>query len=219
MCRFFRCAYPGNGEFDESFFRKLYGIAQQIGKHLPQTERVANQSFGKIGRYMKKQINVFVSGSRSEQGFHLSEQCICLKIVQVQFQLASLDLGEIQNIVDNSEKQAGRVVNLIDVIFLPAIQFRSHQHLVHADNRVHGGADFMTHIGEEFAFGLAGGIRGFFGALQFFFHPLAFGDVLMSSGHQKRFAVFGPRRNFASVEHPYPIPILVTHTSFTLVIL
>ncbi len=38
----------------------------------------------------------------------------------------------------------------------------------HADDAVHGGADFMAHVGEEFAFGLAGDERGLGHFLRFF---------------------------------------------------
>ena len=37
----------------------------------------------------------------------------------------------------------------------------------HADDAVHGGADFMAHVGQEFALGAVGGFGGFLGRGQF----------------------------------------------------
>ena len=48
----------------------------------------------------------------------------------------------------------------------------------HADDAVHGSANFVTHGGQEITFGLAGGFRSRLGSLQFRLELLALGNVL-----------------------------------------
>ncbi len=50
----------------------------------------------------------------------------------------------------------------------------------HADDAVHGRADFVAHVGEEGAFGAVGGLGGFLGAEQFLGGALAVGDVAVA---------------------------------------
>ena len=47
----------------------------------------------------------------------------------------------------------------------------------HADDRIHGRANFMAHVGQKIPFGLVGLVGGLFRLDEFFFHLLALGDV------------------------------------------
>ncbi len=49
--------------------------------------------------------------------------------------------------------------------------------MAHADDPVHGRADFVAHGGEEIAFGARGRFRFFLGVQEFLFHRLVFRDV------------------------------------------
>jgi hypothetical protein len=63
------------------------------------------------------------------------------------------------------------VLNDLNLLFLLGGQFAIPKDSGHANDTVHGGPDFMTHVGEEFALGLIGGcslpgqLVGFFNGL------------------------------------------------------
>lgn len=49
-------------------------------------------------------------------------------------------------------------------------------------------------------------------------HLLLFtGDVLVGAVHDERLAILAPLANLASIQHPDPMPLLVTHAGLTLV--
>jgi hypothetical protein len=54
-------------------------------------------------------------------------------------------------------------MSLMIVIALGPVQIRLQQQLRHADHAVHGGADFVTHIGQKLRFGLDGELRALLG--------------------------------------------------------
>jgi hypothetical protein len=75
-----------------------------------------------------------------------------LERLGVQRQLSGVDLGEIENIVDDVQQRTRRGTDDPDEHALAVIQRGRLQQLRHADHPVHRGADFMAHIRQEFGF-------------------------------------------------------------------
>ena len=80
---------------------------------------------------------------------------------QVEFQrfdveLAGFDLGEIENVVEDREQRICAGANRLGVVALCAIETGVEQQTGHADDAVHGRADFVAHGGEERALRAAG---------------------------------------------------------------
>ena len=71
-------------------------------------------------------------------------------------QLASLDFGEIQNVIDHPQQGIRRRLHDRNVLALLGIQLGIHQQVRHADDAIHRGADFMAHIGQKIGLGMAG---------------------------------------------------------------
>ncbi len=135
---------------------KFDGIAEQIGQHLSQSHRIANQGAGHRHRYVIQHLDALFGGI-----FHLHIIEIPQHLFQgegrlFQLQLARLHLGEIQNIVDDAQQVCGRGGDLREIILLLRGQIGLHGQIAHADDAVHGGADFMAHIGDEFRFEATG---------------------------------------------------------------
>ena len=61
-------------------------------------------------------------------------------------------------------------------------QLSLQQQLVHANDAVHGSANFVAHVGEEAALGAIGGIGGFAGVDELGLVALLFGDLLGDAG-------------------------------------
>ena len=78
-------------------------------------------------------------------------------------QLARLDLREVQDVVDDAEQGLGRQMHLLHVVALTLVQISLECQLRHADDGVHGRTDFVAHVGQEVALGLARGVRRLLG--------------------------------------------------------
>ena len=66
------------------------------------------------------------------------------------------------------------------ILALFAVELGVQQQIGHADDAVHRGADFVAHVGQEFALGAVGGFGRLFGYLQFLLRPFALGNIAKS---------------------------------------
>ena len=73
--------------------------------------------------------------------------------------------------------ESAEVLTMLEIFALFGGELCLEGQFRHADDSVHGRADFVAHVGQEFAFGAAGGFRGLFRVLQFLFRVLALGDI------------------------------------------
>ena len=102
--------------------------------------------------------------------------------VHVQFlevELAGFDLGEIQDVVDDGKQRVAAGTDRLDVFLLVLVERGVEQQARHADNAVHGRADFVAHVGQELALELGAGERLVARLGQFALDALAFDDLLV----------------------------------------
>ena len=88
------------------------------------------------------------------------------KSTDLQFELAGLDLGEIEDVVDEAKQGVGRRLHHAEVFALLGVERRVEGQLGHADDAVHGRADLVAHVGQELAFTAAGGLGDLLGLMQ-----------------------------------------------------
>ena len=79
----------------------------------------------------------------------------------VQLELAGLDLGEIEQVVEDTQQTVGRGLDGFQVLPLVLRQGRVKSQLGHAEDRVHGGADLVADVGEEIVLGTVGRLGRF----------------------------------------------------------
>ncbi len=101
-----------------------------------------------------------------------------LELLFVQFNLARLDLGVIENIVDDAQQRMGRVVDQRHILALLGGELSIQAELGHAENAVHRRADFVAHIGKKNTLRLVRGPRGGQRLQRKLLRLFAFGDVL-----------------------------------------
>ncbi len=82
-------------------------------------------------------------------------------------QLAGLDLGEVEDVVDDGEQRLPRTAHRVGILALLRGKFRVQQQAGHADYSIHRRADLMAHVGQEFGLVPAGGFRLVLGVMQF----------------------------------------------------
>ena len=154
----------GDADHDLAGSGELNGIADEIGNDLAQPERVAVQCQWRVRRHkLRGQFQPFGFGGLQEHAqrfFHHIDQA---EVHGFQFQLARLNFGEVQDVVDDPQQVAPRRLHGFSPHALLRLQFAVDEQLIHAQYAVHGGANFMAHGGQKFAFGLARSFGGLVG--------------------------------------------------------
>ena len=113
----------------------------------------------------------------------------------VQFQLAGLDLREVEQIVDDAQQVVGRRLRRLQALPLVVGQRRVQGQLGHAEDGVHRRADLVADVGQELVLGAVGRLGRLFCLKKFRFQAFAVGDVL-----HDRDEVFGLSRRIVSDE-------------------
>ena len=103
----------------------------------------------------------------------------------MQLHPAGLDLGEIQDVVDQREQVPAGGVDLLQVpaeLGVPQVLRLLLQHLAVADDRVERGPELVTHAGQKLALGAVGGLR-------LLARPEQLGDVVVQAHESHALAV------------------------------
>ena len=84
---------------------------------------------------------------RSDRG----DGVVQVEIRGIEVDLAGLDLGEVEQVVDQREQGVARVLHDAEELPLLGRERTVERELGHADDAVHRGADLVTHVREEIA--------------------------------------------------------------------
>ncbi len=76
--------------------------------------------------------------------------------LRLELDLAGLDLGEVEDVVDDREQRLGGGVDRLGEVALLLVERRVEEQAAHADDGVHRGPDLVAHGGQEGALGLVG---------------------------------------------------------------
>ncbi len=74
----------------------------------------------------------------------------------LQLHAVSLDLGKIEDAVDDAQQRDAGGMDLFDVVALLRVQIGAQRQMRHADDGIHGRAQFVAHIGQKQGLGLVG---------------------------------------------------------------
>ena len=174
---------------DAAALGELDGVAQQVGEDLPHAQRVAVEGVRATGGVIQLQLQAFAGGLQREGAHQLLAQRVQREIVLLQRQRTALQLGGIEDVVEQAQQRVGGVVHGAQVARLLWRQRRALQQLGKADDGVHRGADFVAHIGQEHALGLGGVLGAVARFHQLALHALARGEVAGQLDDLPRFAV------------------------------
>ncbi len=100
------------------------------------------------------EVEILLAHLGAEQPFDFAQRVAEIERRLFEHQLARLDLREVEHIVDERQQRFGGIADRRDVLALFAIELRFERQSREADDRVHRRADFVAHVGEEFAFRL-----------------------------------------------------------------
>ena len=111
-----------------------------------------------------------------------------IKVDRFEMELARFDLRKVENVVDHGQEHVAAGAGGFDEIALLRSEAGLQQKSGHADHAVQGRADFMAHVGQEFALRPAGLLGGPFGFAQFILGAFSPGDVARDALDAHRFA-------------------------------
>ena len=157
--------------------RELDGVAPQVDEHLLQPHGVAQQHIGQGGVNIKQHFQVFAAHVGRQHHREVAQQAVQSKRHALQRHLAGLDFGEIQNVIEQTQQRLGRPLGFAGVVLLACRQLGVLQQAEQAQNGVHGGADFVAHVGQKLPLALAGLFGLFAGVLERLGVVSGFGDI------------------------------------------
>ena len=126
------------------------------------------EAVGHVGRDVAEPARApFAARAAPSVARCLSRRARRSKSIGVELKLARLDLGKVEDVVDERQQRIGRLLDQCrDSSRCSAVRSVSSARLGHADDAVHGRADFVAHVGQELALGPIGGLRFLLGLLQ-----------------------------------------------------
>ena len=142
---------PAIGELD--------GVAEQVGDDLAHAHLVAQQRTRQRRIDRPGDVDAFLVGLRRQQLHHALHALVDRQGGGVEVQLVGLDLGEVEDLVDQGEQRARRALDGVGVGALLGGEVRIGQQRRHAEDAVHRRADLVAHGRQEARLGAVGGFR------------------------------------------------------------
>ena len=128
---------------------ELQRIAQQVEQDLAHPGRIADQRVGRAGRRGGHQRQALALGLRAQRGDDAVDQAGQRERRFLELEPAGLDLGEIEQIVDDPQQRLRGLAHGGQRAPLALAQALGLQHLHHAQHAVHRRPDLVAHRGEE----------------------------------------------------------------------
>ncbi len=168
---------------DFSAVGELHRVADEVDDDLPQARGISNHVVLNFDAHSKLEHEAFLLGANHECSHRLGETVSEQKSNDLELQLPRLNLGEIENVVDERQKRFGGFRDRLQVLALLFRQVGIESELRHPDDTVQGRPYLMTHVGDEL--GLEPGCfeRRFTRLDQLVLRVLLLGDVSRHADH------------------------------------
>ena len=155
-------------DFNRAGLREFEGVSGEVRQHLAQADGISGNHTWDIGRDGRIHFDALTAGRVAERGDRLFETSGGGEILRVKLELSGLDLGNVEDVVQQPEERLRRVVARFEEAALLLAQRGRQGEMNHAQHAVHGRTDLVAHIGEKFALVTAGFLQR---ASAFLHHP------------------------------------------------
>ena len=136
--------------------RELQCVADQVHDHLAQSPGVADEDLGNIRMNVAGDFEIGVARAMGQAAQGVAQALAQLERLGLQFELAGLDFGKVQDVVDDVQQGLAGLVDHLEEFRLPLLDSTAQQQLGHPDDGVQRRADFVAHVRHEIALGLVG---------------------------------------------------------------
>ena len=150
---------PRLGELDR--------VRHQVAEHLPEAMRVAAHRRRHRRVHQHQQLETLELGALGKQQHHFFDRPRRRERKLLELELAGLDLGKVEDVVDDEQQQLGRAVQHVDETALALVERGVAEQVRHAQDAVHRRADLVAHVRKEEALGEARGLGLLLGGAQF----------------------------------------------------
>ncbi len=182
------CVFPvllqdGYLDFHLAFGSEFNGVGGQIEEDLADPAGISHKALGDVRVAVGNQLEVFALGGFHHQSGHLFHQGPWIEGADVQVNLAGLELGEIEDVVDQAKQDLPGALDSLGVLALGFAELGVHHERGQANDRVERGADLVAHGGKELGLEAAGFQCGLAGVQEFGLGRFALGDVAGDGCH------------------------------------
>ncbi len=142
----------GRGDGADEHFTalgELHGVAEQVEQGLAQPTLVAAHRGGEVGRVVADNFEVLVAGRLGGHLDHRFEELVQVEVGLGEADLPGLDLGEVEDVVDDREQGPAGAADRLGVPQLCWLQRGLQQQVDQPDDAIHGGADLVADRGDE----------------------------------------------------------------------
>src|SRR5208283_2000692 len=173
--------------------RELHGVGEQVDQNLLETTLIRDEfADGTIHR--ERDGNLFLQGRLLDQAMRGLAHLLYIDRSELELDLAALDLGDVEDIVDQGEQVSAAVLEIKDRAMLPGVQRTIHllvEALGNPQDAVERRAQLVTHVRQEFVLEPGGASQLVIGlgqllgmATEGFFQLLALGNVAHDRGKE-----------------------------------
>ena len=163
---------------------KLDCVVDQIDQDLSQPQRIANQVRRNVVLLGDQKLQVLLLRLLVDDRRKIRQHIFHPEVGLLDIQLAGLDLGEVEDVVDDAEQRLRRRLDLGEIVLLLAGQVGLKRKVSEPDHCVHRRAYLVAHVGEKIGLGLGRRLGHLFRTPHLIFRLLAVGDVLDVGNHQ-----------------------------------
>ena len=138
-----------DADLDFAVLGVLDRVGEQVAKHLPQAQRVADHDRGHAWFDLAAQLDLLGFGASGEKLRGLLDEVADLERLAHEVHLARFDLRVVEDVVDDLHHRAGCLAHRVDEASLALVERRACEQLGHAEHAIHRRADLVAHVGQE----------------------------------------------------------------------
>ena len=189
---------------DTAPFRELDGVTQHVDEDLAQFIDIAHDVSRDVADQLHDERQSFPVRPDAEHHLQVVEQGGEIECGEIQGGAACLDLGHLEDVINQGEQVFAAPVDDPQVLVLPDVEVLVAQHeLGETEDGIHGGADLVRHVRQEGALGAVGGLGRLLGLDDLLLGSPALGHVLHRQDQQLSVMA---RLELAGVEQHHPTP-------------
>ncbi len=145
----------GQGQADPPLRGELHRVAEEVHHHLAQPPGVADEHPGEPRLQLQGKFQPFSRRVLGEDRHRVGGQLREVEGDVLELHAPGLDLGEVEDVVDDGEKRLARAAYRLHVAHLLLGETGAEEELGHAEHPVHRGPDLVAHLGQEVGLGAA----------------------------------------------------------------
>ena len=139
--------------------RELDAVGEEVEEDLAEPVRVAYDARLRCGVEVAADLQPLGHGAPGDRVDGVLQRRAQVELDADELQLARLDLGEVEDVVDEHEERLGRSLDLLRELLLLVCEERVHDELVHPHDHVERRPHLVRHGCEELRLGVVGGLR------------------------------------------------------------